>query len=115
MQKVKIKREDLLRNVQLNRSKHRNLFLKAQEGYREEVIEELDKMLKEAREGKRIRRLIELPEPVDHTSDYDRVIRMLEMSVDEEIELTSVEFDQYVMDNWSWKEFVFATNSSYVK
>jgi len=70
-------------------------------------------MLKDARNGKMIRRRITLPEPQDHTNDYDRVITMLEMSVDSVIELDDVAFDQYVMDNWSWKGDALATNSMY--
>lgn len=89
--------------------------MKAQEGYREEVVAELDRMLSDARNGKPIKRAIALPEPIDHTRDYDRVIAMLEMSVDEDIELMSHEFDQYVLDNWQWKELAFLTNTQYVK
>jgi hypothetical protein len=54
-----------------------------------------------------------LPEPQDHTIDYDRVIKMLEMSVDSLIELDEGAFDQYVMDNWSWKGDALATNEMY--
>lgn len=114
MQTVKVNAGDLLRTVRMNREAHRSLFLKAQEGYRAAVIAELDKMLSEAREGKPIRRGITLPEPVDRTRDYDRVIRMLEMTVNIEVELQSHEFDQYVLDNWDWSHLVSMTNSSYL-
>ena len=102
MNAVKVKREDLLTKVRANREAHRELFLKAQEGYRKLVIEELDKMLADARAGRRISRSINLAEPTDHSSDYERVIMMLEMSVDDAIVLGADEFDQYVRDVWSW-------------
>lgn len=114
MQKVKVKRTELLKKVKANREGHRSLFLKAQDGYRKAVIQELDAMLQEARDGKPIRRAIKLPEPIDHTADYDRVLAMLEMSVDKEITLESHEFDQYVQDNWSWSQLASFTNMSYV-
>jgi hypothetical protein len=44
--------------VRANREAHRNLFLKAQEGYRKLVIEELERMLADARAGRRISRSI---------------------------------------------------------
>jgi len=111
MQTVKIQRDLLLEKLRLNRKSHRDLFLKAQEGYRKKVIEELDQMLAEARGGKSIRRAISLPEPQDHTPDYDRIIAMLEMSVDDQIQILAGEFDMYVMDNWTWKPMAMSVNT----
>lgn len=114
METVRVKKDQLLSKVRENRRAHRDLFLKAQEGYREKVIEELDIMLRDAREGKKIRRGISLPEPIDQTRDYDRVVAMLEMSVDEYIELNPTEFAQYVLDDWQWKANTMHINSSYL-
>jgi hypothetical protein len=113
MNAVKVKREDLLTKVRANREAHRELFLKAQEGYRKLVIEELNKMLADARAGLPIKRSVSLTEPSDHTKDYDRVVAMLEMSVDETITLEAHDFDQYVMDNWDWSRFALSTNTAY--
>ena len=78
------------------------LFLKAQASYRKFVIQELDRMLAEAKAGRQIRRSINLVQPRDHTGDYDRTIMMLEMSVGDTIVLDATEFDQYVRDVWAW-------------
>ena len=102
MNSVRIDKHRLLGTVQENREKHRQVFEEAQVGYREMVIKELDAMLQEARGGKRIRRRVELDEPVDQTHDYDRVIAMLEMSVDEVVELDETAFANYVLDDWDW-------------
>jgi len=88
--------------------------VKAQEGYRKRVIQELNQALEDAKAGRQITTQIRLPAPEDHTADYDRVIRMLEMSVDDELEITSHEFDWYVMDNWQWKGLVSQTCGMYV-
>lgn len=113
MNSVEVKRQELLEKITANRNSHRELFLKAQEGYRKQVIEELDRMLHDAQMGKNIRRSISLPEPQDHTADYDRTITMLEMSVDETIEITAGEFDMFVMDNWHWKAAAMQSNTFY--
>lgn len=102
MNTVKVKREDLLTKVRANREAHRKLFLQAQANYRKFVIAELDRMLDDAKTGRQIRRSIDLVQPQDHTSDYDRPIIMLEMSVDDTIILDATEFDQYVRDVWNW-------------
>ena len=113
MHSVKVKRIELLEKIKVNREGHRALFLKAQEGFRLEMIAELEKRLSEARDGKRIVRWMGLPEPADHTADYDTVIAMLEMSVDENLDIDSTLFSQYVLDKWSWKTAADTLNLRY--
>ncbi len=50
---------------------------------------------------------------MDMTKEYDRVIKMLEMSVDTQIELSSSEFQNYVMDDWAWSDNAKLSNSTY--
>jgi len=52
--------------------------------------------------------------PMNQTPEYDQAIRMLEMSVEDEVELTAGEFSQFVMDRWHWKQQFSATNSAYI-
>lgn len=113
MKEVKIKRDLLLERVQANRKKHRDLFLAAQEGFKKEVIRRLEESLKDAQAGKRFNAFWQLPEPIDQTADYDRVIEMLIMSIEDTVTLSSQEFDCYVMDNWTWKQNVTVRNMSY--
>lgn len=113
MDTTKVKRAELLAKIKTNRDSHNGIFLKAQEEYRKDVITELERRLEDAKAGKPIERGTKLPEPVDHTADYDRVIGMLEMSVDEVVEIDASEFDRYVLDNWHWKDKVVASNMYY--
>jgi len=114
MRMVRIKTAELLKIVKENREQHRATFEEALEGYRKEAIVQLELMLEEARRGKRIRRSVTLIEPMDQTKDYDRVIRMLELTVDEEVDLTASEFAQYVQDDWVWKEQFAGSTMSYL-
>jgi tRNA A37 N6-isopentenylltransferase MiaA len=111
MSNVTCKKVEILAALRKNRDAHRDIFLAAQNGYRKEVIAELEKSLKDAREGRNVQTTIELEAPEDHTKDYDRIIRMLEMSVKDEIEVSELQFQQYVLDDWTWK-FHFASNSA---
>jgi hypothetical protein len=113
MNSVTVRRDELTKKIQTNRDAHRELFLKAQEGYRKLVIEELDRILADAKAGRQISRSINLAEPVDHTADYDRILAMLKMSVDDTISLSAQEFNQYVLDNWEWSRLASYTNQSY--
>lgn len=115
MDTVKVKVAELHKVIKANRENHRAEFELAQQGYREQVIEILDERLKAARAGKKMILSIVLPFPEDHTKEYDRVIRMLEMSVEEVIEIAQHEFAMYVMDDWSWKAGWAASNTGYME
>jgi hypothetical protein len=78
------------------------------------VITLLEQRLNEARNG-RIDLVIGLIEPMDQTRDYDRVISMLEMSTEEEIELNHSDFAAYVLDDWAWKRQWVGTNAAYTQ
>lgn len=113
MNEIKVKKEELLKKLKQNRDNHRKMFLKAQEGYREMVIEELEKQLNNARKGKRFTTHIALHAPVDQTNDYDRAIKMMEMDIGKIVDLDETEFSNYVMDDWSWKQQFTTSNMAY--
>jgi hypothetical protein len=110
---VRIRRDDLLRRIKANRDGHRAVFEQALEGYHKAVIEHLTEALKDAKAGKKYTPNVSLPEPRDHTPEYDRVISMLEMSLDTELELSYVEFGQFALDDWGWKGDFIGTASNY--
>ena len=103
MDTVKVGRTELLEAIKANMAGHRAAFEAAQEVYRERMIAELDTMLADAKAGRSIRRAVSMPEPEDHTNDYASIVKMLEMSVDDVIELDEESFQQFVMDDWYWK------------
>lgn len=113
MKEIRASRKNLLEALQKNKKEHYSTFLKAQEIYRERVIEELDIMLNDARKGRQIRRAISLLEPEDHTSEYVSAITMLEMCEDETLMITSDDFRRLVMDEWGWKAAWLSNTSAY--
>ena len=113
MQTVKIKRSKLIGILTENRDVHADELQKALVGYRNLVVKELDKMLEAAKTGGPIVTSMNLRPPQDHTEDYDQVLAMLDLSVDDDITLTNEEFRWYVLDDWGWSKFAKFTNSSY--
>lgn len=113
MREVTVKTSDLLERIKTNRDEHRTIFEEAVIGYRKAAIEELDKALKDAKDGRRIWRRTTLVQPEDHTPEYDRVIDMLEMSVDEDITLDAASFACYMRDEWVWQRQFLTSNSAY--
>lgn len=112
--RVRVDREKLLTVLKANRAAHRDLFEEAMEGYRTQSIKILEEHIQRIKDNKPERVQVSLPLPEDHTSDYDRVIQMVEWSLDEEVWLEDTEFDQFVSDNWNWKPQFLATATSYV-
>ena len=113
MDRVKVEKSKLLETLKKNRDEHRATFLKAQEIYRDTVIEALEKRLEQARNGQLLRIGVSLPEPVDYTNEYDAAIAMIEWEVDDTIELETHVFRQFVLDDWSWKRTFLANSVAY--
>lgn len=114
METVKIKKSELLEVLRKNRNVHRAIFEEAQKGYRKEAIRLLDVALKDAREGRKINTYIKLNTPINQTADYDRAIKMIEMSVDDVVGIDETDFACYVLDDWNWKNQFLTTNSAYL-
>ena len=109
-----VKKTELIDALKKNMLGHRKLFEEAQKGFRDTVIEELDKRLADARSGREINALLHLEAPQDHTKDYERTIKMLEMCTKEEVFVSEQEFAQYVMDDWKWMHQFVASNAGYI-
>lgn len=105
----------LLGVVKKNREAHRDEYEKAFEGYREECIRCLQENLDALKSGAIRRVVISEDAPDDHTKDYTRVLEMLNASVDDQVTLTAMEFSNFALDEWGWKEMWVTSNSKYLK
>lgn len=108
-----VDREDLLEVIKKNREQHTKIFEEAVEGYRTQAIKMLEAHIQRVKTGNLIEVSVRIPRPEDHTLDYDRVIRMLEMTSTDPITLSEHEFAEYVMDDWNWKRHFLESNSAY--
>lgn len=108
MKTVKIDAKELLSCLLANRKKHIEEHTEADAGFRQSIINGLKAALKVANAGGNIEsevlRVLWSTAPVSYIKDYDRAITMLQMTVEPIIELSVQEFDQLVMDEWSWKK-----------
>lgn len=113
MHSIKAKKEDVLATIRTNREAHQAIYEEAVAGYKELAKEQLKKHLKDVDRGAMQTINFLLPAPVNHVKDYDRVIKMLEMEVADEVSLDNALFAQYIMDDWAWKQQFLTSNSSY--
>ena len=110
---LKYKRETLLKVLKENHKKHLDNYGVALRQYGKELKEELENKLSRITAGELVEGNSSLVRPEEHTSDYDRAIRMFEMTTEEEIELDQSTFCQLVMDEWDWKRNFSANTLSY--
>lgn len=116
MHSVKLDKNQLLEILNQNKQTHVAEYNESVEDYLAAVIKVTSHNHKVAKEKKlenqtKFKTLP--PPPKSHEVEYNRVIRMLELSVDNEIELDATQFSQYVQDDWSWKQGFAATSSFY--
>lgn len=113
--KVRMKVSKVLGTLQSNRDKHHNAFLDACDGYKERFIAAMTKAIEQLKHGDILKTSIYMTPPEDHTKDYDRVIKMLEMSVDDTVEMDEESVQQLIQDDWRWKDQWREVTNSYAK
>lgn len=115
MEDVIVLKADLVKYLKENAEEHRQQFLEAQDGWREYIIKQLDERLEDARSGRKVNHSFNIPSPEDHSVDYQRVIKMVEMSIEDTLKISENEFAKYVMDDWDWKVQWSGSNTMYMK
>jgi hypothetical protein len=110
---VTVDKIELTEKIEANRAKHRAIFEEAVVGYRNQAIQMLEEHISRIKAGRVMRVHVVLPEPEDHTGDYDRVLAMLAMHQGDSIVIGQHDFASYVLDDWAWKKQFLTTNSSY--
>lgn len=113
MNAIKVDKYSLIKTMQENLAAHQEAYHEAWQGYKIALIAEIETMLADAHADKLRRFHVALVGPVSHAKDYQRVIAMLDASVDTHVMLEEHDFQQYVQDEWTWKEQFSASNALY--
>ena len=117
MRKVNIEKQELLDIVRENKQKHVEDFKESVTDYKKAALLIAKDNLALVKTGK-VEEIVKVkhmpPKPVSFEHDYDRAIRMLELSIDNVIELEQDIFNQLVLDEWTWKT-TFTSNSTLYK
>lgn len=116
MRFVKINKKELLDIVRANKVTHVAEYNEAIEGYKNTVLKIAKDNLKLAKTGdvNAFAKMVQRPTPpTSYETEYNRAIRMLELSVDDVIELEEDTFGQLVLDEWVWKHSFLAATSMY--
>jgi hypothetical protein len=116
MRSVKIDKKKLLGIVRENKEKHIVAFNESVEDFKALAIKITAANLELANSGDlaKISKAKSIPQaPTSHEKEYERAIRMLELSVEKEIEVEEDIFNQLVLDEWAWKNQFVASSALY--
>ena len=114
---VKVNKVELLEKIKIALEEHKTEYEKALRGWCAKMQIAAENVVTRVKTGElkafpnEFRNLMAMPSL--HVEDFEKAIKMLEMSVDDEIELEPDDFDQLVLGNWAWKEQWAHTNALY--
>lgn len=111
---VTVDRDQLLAILTTNRDKHHDVFVRAVEVWRAQALALVNEWADEIAKGKRPRLYSDLPEPEEHTDDYDRNIGMLKMHTEKTVELPEEAYMRLVGDDWGWSDMWASNTASYL-
>lgn len=109
---VKISKSKLIEKIKENKIEHIKDYQEAVKAYIEEANKQLLKAKSELDNGS-FTIGIRLTTPVNREEEYDKVIEMFNWEVQDEIELTQSEFNEYVHDDNDSSRSAKLANSSY--
>jgi hypothetical protein len=111
---VTVKKAELIEKLAANRDAHKATYEEAKANYRQKVIDELRKRAGEIEGGADISTHFMLPQPEDHTSDYEEALEALQWHQDDTVELDRMgEFQSWVLNKWNWDRSFLANTTSY--
>jgi len=105
---------DLLVTLKENLEKHTDEYKKAYEDYKKAYVSRLREIEKQFKKNpENAATVIQVRPPTDNSKVYLSVIERLKRSVLDFIALDAIEFNNYVMDDWSWKSDLSALTATY--
>lgn len=114
--KIEVNKQQLLDVLKKNRAIHEQEYNELQEDYLDAVTKELGKIFSESK--KRLPNpdtCVSPNKPKCYLEDYDLVIGMLLMSIDETFTLDEEQYRNYVLNEWSWTRHFNISKAAYGK
>jgi len=115
MKSVKMDRMTLLGIVKKNKETHVKLYEESVEDYKVAVVKVAEYNLEAAKTNELEKMKFKLfpTTPVSYENQYAKAIRMLELSIETEIDVEEDIFNQLVLDEWSWKNSFITSGALY--
>lgn len=110
MDVISVNRDKMILTLKDNKASHVKIYEEACTGF----LKEVEKIMSsDASPTIKIQQINGLRCPENHSREYDVVIKMCSMSVEENIKLTQSDFRQYMCDQWNWADDFLYSNAAY--
>ncbi len=111
--KIHANKEDVLKVLRDNLVRHKQIVAEAKEGFLKEAERLLTEKLAVVKAGKIKVLSVGLSTPADYSYEYETAIKMLELSIEPTLEMTTEMVQCYMEDRWQWQRQFTTTNSAY--
>lgn len=111
--KISISKNNLIAKLKENKKNHIDEYEKAVVAYKKEALKQLAE-LKTKVEGGVLDISLELVTPVNVSNKYDDIIKMFEWELNDVVDLTKSEFDEYVLDKFHFSITAKFSNQTYL-
>jgi len=109
---IQVDRLKLISTLKTNLEAHKKMHQVALKGYHDTLVRVAEKNLSLAKE-KKYPDSFPHRKPTSYAEQYSRAIKMLEMSEDDKVTLSAVDFARFVEDDWDWKREFVAVSEVY--
>lgn len=109
---IKINKQKLIDKITENKLEHIKDYEEAVLAYKTEAHNQLAKC-KEELDGGSLKIGLKLITPINRSEEYDKVIEMFKWEIEEEVEITQREFNEYVHDDNDDSKYAKLQNSMY--
>lgn len=113
MDVIQVDKQQLLDKLRENRENHINTYEEVLQAYQEKCIKLLEEHIERIRSGAVEKVNVSLPAPENHEDEYDRAISMVEWHQGDQLELDSFQFDNFIRDQWRWKQEFETMSATY--
>lgn len=111
--KITVNKDELIETIKENKENHVVAYQKAVKAYKIEAKRRLSEQLKDLKSGS-LKIHVSLVAPENKTEDYDKLIKMFEWEVNDVVELSLAEFNEYVHDETDFSMAAKFANSTYL-
>lgn len=112
MKEVVIDKDRLIQIVKDNQKDHEAKFEEAWGSWRDRMIDNFEehlRRLKDRKQPTQVKINVNLVQPENHSDDYERALKMLQLHMEDTVTLDEQDFAELVQNDWGWERAFAST------
>lgn len=112
---IKVDKAKLIEQIKANKDKHIKEYAEAVEAFKKEANDQLAKARRSLTKGEWDKITLRLTIPEDRAAEYDKILQTFEWKLEDQVELSQGEFNEYVLDELPFAIKSHASNLMYTQ